>query len=72
MIPPAERVVATINEAFIDRVKEQFRGLVLQIDFDGNLKTLDRDLADFERGLSNLKVAHERTRLIAAKIFEIA
>jgi hypothetical protein len=35
------------------------------------LKTLDRDLANFARGLSNLKVAHERTRLIAAKIFEI-
>lgn len=31
MIPPAERVVAAINDAFIDRVKEQFRGLVLQI-----------------------------------------
>ncbi len=58
---------AVLDEALREAVKKQFDGLVLQVDSDDGV--LDRDFAHFERGLTLLKLAHERAQTIAAKVF---
>ncbi len=62
-----DRVLAAIDEAFIDKIKDKYRALALHIDSDD--ATVERDFEYFARGLKNLIIAHERALVIAAKVF---
>jgi len=75
------QILSAIDDAFLEKVKDQYRGLVLQIDSDlpspkrssgfaqAGDRLLDREFENFKRGLENLKIAHERALVIAAKVF---